>query len=99
MRNQEVSIFKNWDKASGRKPVQELKRVHKAGLARAGSKSAIALAMALRPTGTTQPQIEAVLGSPYRNKLKQVVKAGHARKIGHTHNDAGHIVYKLALKV
>jgi len=86
----------HWSKDAGRRPA----KAHLAAaqtLARPGSKTAVALAMALRPEGTTQTEIKAILGRPYRNKLRDVVRSGAARRLQARPRD-GLTVYRIALK-
>lgn len=86
-----------WPKEAGPKPkATDLKAIHDTGIAKAGSKTAIAVAMAVRSDGTTQEQIKAVLGAPYRNKLSHLVANGLAKR---EHITGGrHMVYKLSLR-
>ena len=90
------SFLDNWPKNAGPKPTQkDLKLIHDSGAARPGTKTAVAIAMSMRPHGTTQGQIKSVLGSPYRNKLTKLVATGAAKREhvpGH-----GQMVYKLVL--
>jgi hypothetical protein len=88
--------FDQWPKEAGPKPSQkDLKAIHEAGIAKPGSKTAIAIAMALREKGTTQEQIKAALGTPYRNKLTALVANGLAKR---KHVMGGRfMVYKLTL--
>lgn len=90
-------LFVNWPKEAGPKPTQkDLKLIHEKHIARPGSKTAVAVAMSLRPNGTTQEQIKKVLGNPYRNKLTSLVVTGVARR---EHVEGGkHMVYKLRIK-
>jgi len=99
MRNNEYPALLNWPRSAGRKPDHKvLKNIHEKALARRGSKDAVALAMALRPEGATQPQIISVLGSPHRNKFNELVRKRKVRlsKFASKH---GLTVYKLELKV
>ncbi len=89
--------IRSFPKEAGKRPsTGQLKAVVSHGLARPNTKNQIALAMALRPTGTTQPQIIAVLGQPHRNKFKAVKQSKKARVVT-SKDDAGHIVYRLRL--
>lgn len=91
-------LFANWPKEAGPKPTQkDLKLIQQQGIARHGSKTAVAVAMSLRPNGATQEQIKKALGNPYRNKLTSLVVTGVARR---EHVEGGrHMVYKLKIKV
>jgi hypothetical protein len=61
-----------WKREYGKKPsTTELKQAET--LAKPGSKTAMALAMGLRPEGTTQSTLVKVLGLPHRNKIKKLV--------------------------
>lgn len=63
--------FRGWK--SGKRPTtREFKLVHDMHLARPGTKTAFAVAMALLPNGTSQPQIMQILSSPHRNKIKEL---------------------------
>lgn len=92
------TILNVWPKDAGPKPKRRaLKTIHEAGIARAGSKTAVAVAMALREKGVTQDQIKMVLGAPYRNKLTQLVVTGIAKR---EHVRGGRpMVYKLTIPI
>ncbi len=91
-------LFAKWPKEAGPKPTQkDLKLIHEQGIARPGSKTAVAVAMSLREKGATQDQIKKVLGSPYRNKLTTLVVTGVAKR-EHVEAGGGHMVYKLRIK-
>lgn len=94
MRN---SALRSFPRQSGKRPtILQLKSIVQHGLARPNTKNQIALAMALRKDGTTQPQIVAVLGQPHRNKFKAVQLSKKAKVI--TNKDGeGHVVYRLQL--
>jgi hypothetical protein len=84
-----------WNKEAGPKPSKDvMKQAHQ--LARPGTKTATAVAMALRPCGTTQAQIKAVLGKPYRNKLRELTSRGAARTVLMRQQD-GLKVYRITL--
>jgi hypothetical protein len=89
--------LRHWKKAAGDKPKNQIKLVQKHNLARPQSKDALAVAMALRPQGVTQPQIVSVLGKPHRNKIKHLVSTGKATIVDMP-QQAGHKVYRLKLK-
>lgn len=92
-------LLAKWPKEAGPKPTQkDLKLIDEAGIARLGSKTAVAVAMSLRPKGTTQDQIKKVLGNPYRNKLTHLVATGIARR-EHVGGEGRLMVYKLHIKV
>jgi hypothetical protein len=90
-------IMSKWPKEAGPKPAKNLlKLIHDSGIAKPGSKTAVAVAMTLRNSGATQEQIKAVLGAPYRNKLTSLVVKGIAKR---EHVSGGrHMVYKLKLR-
>lgn len=89
-------FFNNWDRRAGRKPTSKhFSSAHQ--LARPGSKNALALAMALREKGATQPQITLVTGAPHRNVIKDVV-VKHKAKVKVSHAPDGRKVYRLSLK-
>ncbi|HET9285730.1 MAG TPA: hypothetical protein VFR24_27580 [Candidatus Angelobacter sp.] len=68
-----------WKPEFGSKPrTKDLKQAEE--LAKPGSKTAFALAMALRPMGTSQSQIVKVLKLPHRNKIKQLVDTKRVRQ-------------------
>ena len=74
-------LFAKWPKEAGPKPTQkDLEVIHNTGIARPGSKTAVAVAMSMREGGTTQEQIKKVLGNPYRNKLTSLVVTGVAKR-------------------
>lgn len=82
-----------WPKEAGHKPTEaEFRLIN--GFARAGTKDALALAMAFRPEGATQVQIKAVLHQPHRNKLVNLVEQRKARRVSVPLRD-GRVVYKL----
>lgn len=89
--------FDQWPKDAGPKPKQaDLKQIHEAGIAKVGSKTALAVAMSLRERGVTQDQIKMVLGQPYRNKLTHLVATGICMR---EHVNGGRpMVYKLVLR-
>lgn len=88
----------HWPRMAGRKPdPTTLRAVTKHNLARPNTKNAVALAMMLRPEGTTQGQIAAALGRRNHNKIKQVVRKGRARQVPMPRKQ-GQRVYKLVLK-
>lgn len=88
-----------WPKEAGPKPTNaEIRQAHDTGMVRAGTKDALAVIMAMRPAGTTQAQIKAVLGAPHRNKIKNLIVAGAAKRISAKRNEHGHTVYKLEVK-
>lgn len=90
--------LKRWPRNAGPKPTKDLlKDVHEAQAARPGTKDAMAVAMAIRDTGTTQKQIAAVLGGPHRNKITQLLASGKAKRVPMP-SQAGHMVYKIILK-
>jgi len=92
-------LMKQWPKEAGPKPTQkDLKVIHEAGIARPGSKTAVAVAMSMRDKGATQDQIKKVLGAPYRNKLTTLVATGIAKR-EHVSGEGRLMVYKLRLKV
>lgn len=97
MRTNSQPYLRRWNKDAGRRPTaDQLKSIVAHGLARPNTKNQVALAMALRKDGTTQPQIIAVLGQPHRNKFKQVVASRKAKVVTSEDSD-GHKVYKLKL--
>lgn len=61
----------NWKPEYGRKP-NNSEVEYAETMARHGSKTAFALAMGLRPQGTTQSTIVKVLGLPHRNKIRKL---------------------------
>jgi hypothetical protein len=64
-------FLSEWKAEYGKKPTtQEISNAET--LARSGSKTAFALAMVLRPEGTSQSTLVKVLGLPHRNKIKQL---------------------------
>src|SRR5574337_411959 len=88
-------FFSRWNRKAGRRPTtREIRGAHQ--LARPGSKNALALAMALRKQGATQPQIILITGTPHRNVIKRVVDNGLA-KVKVVHDEGGHKVFKLSL--
>src|SRR5688572_12242471 len=92
-------LLAKWPKEAGPKPTQkDLKVIHEAGIARPGSKTAVAVAMSMRAKGTTQDQVKKVLGAPYRNKLTTLVATGVALR-EHVGGEGRHMVYKLRIKV
>lgn len=92
-------LLASWPKEAGPKPTQkDLKLIHDTGIARPGSKTAMAVAMSLREKGATQDQIKKVLGAPYRNKLTTLVATGVARR-EHVSGEGRLMVYKLRIKV
>lgn len=87
-----------WPRYAGRKPTRNLlNEVHNAQAARPNSKDAMAVAMAIRETGTTQKQITAALGAPHRNKITQLILSGKAKRVPMPQDD-GHMVYRIILK-
>lgn len=66
-------------------------------VARPGSKDAMAVAMALRPEGTTQGQVIQVLGHPHRNKIRSLLTHRKAKLLKMPDKD-GMQVYKIDLK-
>ena len=65
-------LLANWPRKAGKRPlVRHFRGAY--SLARPGSKNALALAMALREQGATQPQIMLVTGIPHRNIIKKVI--------------------------
>jgi len=88
-------FFANWTRKAGRKPgPKQLKQAHR--LARPGTRNALALAMALREQGVTQPQIIRALGTPHRNVIKRVVASKKA-KVKVARSPEGRKVYRLSL--
>ena len=94
----EYPVLLKWPKMAGRSPKAELIRfVHKLELARKGTKEAVAVAMALRPEGTTQKQVISALGAPHRNKLTLLQTKRKVRLLKQVNAD-GLVVYKLELR-
>lgn len=62
----------NWSDRTGKPPTQKQLR-EAARLAKIGTKTHLAIAMALRPSGITQSEVITLLGSPYRNKIRQLI--------------------------
>lgn len=97
--NEYQPFLERWVKQAGKRPTaKEIRLVESQNLARPGSKAAFALAMALRPEGTTQPQIISVLGQPFRNKIKEV-KLNKAVKVSITEDEKGVKRIKLVPKL
>jgi len=91
-----VSDISQWPAKAGRKPSQKaFRQANK--ISRPGSKDNIAVAMALRPDGTTQKQIICVLGAPHRNKLKSLRETNKVQVVKMPSKD-GLRVYKINLK-
>jgi hypothetical protein len=64
-------FLSEWKAEYGKKPTtQEISNAET--VARSGSKTAFALALGLRPEGTSQSTIVKVLGLPHRNKIKKL---------------------------
>lgn len=91
-------ILRKWDtKKYGNRPtVKQLKEINEAGLARAGSKTAFALAMLMREDGASQVQIKNALGATYRNRANQLCMLGLARLRQKRDNGLTH--YRLEVK-
>lgn len=68
-----------FNKTTGPKPTKKLLD-QASQLARSGTSSHIAVAMAMRPAGATQAEIINALGHPHRNKLKQLINEGLVKK-------------------
>lgn len=92
--------LKAWPvKYAGNKPTADnFKVAHMLG-ARPGTKTAVAIAMMLRDSGATQPQVINLNGGAYLNKARELVAAGHAQRVPMPATAEGHTVYKLALPV
>jgi len=73
MRNTEIyKVFlSNWKPEYGKKPNNKQLTLAE-HVAKRGSKTAFALAMGMRPEGTSQSQIVKVLGLPHRNKIRKL---------------------------
>lgn len=92
-----ASILAKWPtKTAGKAPTAaNFKAAHEAGL-RPGTKTAVAIAMMLRPKGATQAEITAVNGGVYLNKARDLIAAKKATREAVPQTSDGHIVYKLA---
>lgn len=90
--------LKAWPtKYAGAKPTAEqFKAAHALG-AKPGTKTAMAVAMYLRPGGATQGQVFNINGGPYLNKMRAIIEAGAAKREPMPQTAEGHTVYKLAL--
>ena len=89
-----ADTLKAWPKAAGPKPTAEHFRVaHYFGKP---GKQSLALAMAMRDTGTTAPQIEAVCERPQNTHRKRAIKLGYFDRVA-TPADGSHTVYKITL--
>ena len=62
-----------WNRHAGKKPDRKL-LVEASTYAIPGSKTHLVVAMAMRPNGLTQDEVISLLGHPYRNKIRQLVK-------------------------
>lgn len=88
-------FFKNWNRKAGKKPsTKQLKIAQQ--MARPGTKNAMALAMALRENGASQPQIAMVTGAPHRNAIREVLLRRKATVKINVDNH-GHKVFRLAV--
>jgi len=89
--------LKGWPtKFAGKAPTaQQFETAHALG-AKPGTKTAIAIAMYLRPEGATQSQVTVVNNGPYLNKMRALIAAKQAVRLPVSPVD-GHTVYKLAL--
>lgn len=86
--------LKAWPKGAGPKPTVEHFRVaHYFGKP---GKQSLALAMAMRDSGTTAPQIELVCERPQNNHRKRAIKLGYFNRVA-TPADGTHTVYKIEL--
>lgn len=88
----------NWPGAAGRKPNKNIfKTVEKQGLARPGTKAAVAVAMALREQGTTQEQVKLATGVTHRNKFRALQEQGLVQRVP-APSQGGLTTYKLVPK-
>jgi len=62
-----------WNRNAGRKPDKKL-LAEAAMFASSGSKTHMVIAMAMRPNGLTQDEVVSLLGHPYRNRIRQLVR-------------------------
>lgn len=84
-------------KLAGAKPTAgQFKTAHEMGV-RPGTKTAVAIAMMLRPKGATQAEITAINGGAYLNKARDLIAAKRAKREAVPQTPDGHTVYKLAL--
>lgn len=95
-----AAVLKNWPvKFAGPKPSNaDFTNAHALGV-RPGTKTAVALAMYMRPDGASQAQVINVNGGPYLNAMRAAIEAGHATRQPVAANASGHTVYKLALPI
>lgn len=61
-----------FNKQSGPRPAKSYLK-DASHLAKDGTKDHMAIAMAMRPNGTTQNEVVAVLGKPHRNVIKRLI--------------------------
>lgn len=95
--NPYAPVFKQWPvKQLGNKPADDLLQVAHA-FGRAGKQS-LALALAMRPEGVTQGQIQIACGAPQNNHRIGLIRAGYfKRDMTAPKTDAGHTVYRITL--
>ena len=67
-----------WNRNAGRKPDKKL-LLEASSFASSGSKTHMVIAMAMRPNGLTQDEVVQLLGRPYRNRIRQLVKENKVR--------------------
>jgi hypothetical protein len=97
-----ATTFKQWPvKLLGAKPTSEqLATAHAFGK---HGKQSLALAMAMRDGGTTDPQIQLAVGlvdglsRPQNNHRKAVIEAGYFKRLPVSKNERNHTVYAIAL--
>lgn len=90
--------LKAWPvKVAGSKPTAAAFETAHALGAKPGTKTAVAIAMYLRPEGATQGQVFNVNGGPYLNKMRALLATKAATRVPMNANEQGHTVYKLAL--
>jgi len=92
-----AKVLKRWPAAAGRRPTKaEFEKAHQLG-SRAGTSSAVGIAMMLRPKkGATQSEIKAVTGGPQLNRAHRLVETKRARRVDAPQR-GGHTVYLLRL--
>lgn len=89
-----ADVFKAWPKAAGAKPtVAQLEAAHMFGKP---GKQSLALAMAMRDSGVTAPQVELTCERPQNNHRVRAIKLGYFTRVP-TPADGAHTVYKIAL--
>jgi hypothetical protein len=69
-----------WKPEAGRKPSKRTLQ-EASTLARRDTADHVVVAMAMRPTGVTQPEVIALFGHPHRNKLKSLVAHKKVRRV------------------